>query len=148
ERDLAEEVALVHGVDALVALRHVRLALEQDEELAAAIAFLGHDLSLGKIELVRDVGDLSEPFLRELREEGHLLDQLDLSVLAQTHLATVTAFRPVGYGEEMGFVPAVFGAAAGLAGLLLVFLGVSISAFQSFAGDAPAAATARFRRAG
>lgn len=48
----------------------------------------------------------------------------------------------------MGIVPAVFGAAAGLAGLLLVFLGVSISAFQSFAGDAPAAATARFRRAG
>jgi hypothetical protein len=48
----------------------------------------------------------------------------------------------------MGVVPAVFGAAAGLAGLLLVFLGVSLSAFQSFAGDVPAAATARFRRAG
>ena len=48
----------------------------------------------------------------------------------------------------MDVVPAVFGAAAGLAGLLLVFLGVSISAFQSFGGDAPAAATARFRRAG
>jgi hypothetical protein len=45
-------------------------------------------------------------------------------------------------------VPAVFGAAAGLAGLLLVFLGVSISAFQSFAGDAPPAATASYRRAG
>jgi hypothetical protein len=45
-------------------------------------------------------------------------------------------------------VPAVFGAAAGLAGLLLVFLGVSISAFESFAGDVPAAVTARFRRAG
>jgi hypothetical protein len=44
-------------------------------------------------------------------------------------------------------VPAVFGAAAGLAGLLLVFLGVSISAFQSFAGDVPGAVTARFRRA-
>lgn len=48
----------------------------------------------------------------------------------------------------MDVVPAVFGAAAGLAGLLLVFLGVSISAFQSFAGDAPPAATARYRRAG
>jgi hypothetical protein len=45
----------------------------------------------------------------------------------------------------MGLVPAVFGAAAGLAGLLLVC--VSISAFQSFAGDAPADATAGFRRA-
>jgi uncharacterized membrane protein len=48
----------------------------------------------------------------------------------------------------MELVPAVFGAAAGLAGLLLVFLGVSISAFQSFAGDTPAAATRGFRRAG
>ena len=48
----------------------------------------------------------------------------------------------------METVPAIFGAAAGLAGLLLVFLGVSISAFQSYAGDVPAAATARYRRAG
>jgi|SRR5215212_9041433 uncharacterized membrane protein len=48
----------------------------------------------------------------------------------------------------MEVVPAVFGAAAALAGLLLVFLGVSVSAFQSYAGDAPPAATARFRRAG
>src|SRR5256885_15480345 len=47
----------------------------------------------------------------------------------------------------MEIVPAVFGAAAGLAGLLLVFLGVSISAFQSFAGDVLVAVTARFRRA-
>ena len=45
-------------------------------------------------------------------------------------------------------MPAIFGAAAGLAGLLLVFLGVSIAAFQSFAGDVPGAVTARFRRAG
>jgi hypothetical protein len=48
----------------------------------------------------------------------------------------------------MDVVPAVFGAAAGLAGLLLVFLGASITAFQSYAGDAPAGATARFRHAG
>ena len=63
-------------------------------------------------------------------------------------MATVTAFRGLGYLEEVEVVPAIFGTAAGLAGLLLVFLGVSISAFQSFAGDAPAAATAGFRRAG
>jgi hypothetical protein len=48
----------------------------------------------------------------------------------------------------MDVVPAIFGAAAGLAGLLLVFLGVSVAAFQAFAGDVPAAATVRFRRAG
>jgi hypothetical protein len=44
-------------------------------------------------------------------------------------------------------VPAIFAAAAGLAGLLLVFFGTAIATFQSFAGDAPAAATRRFRRA-
>jgi hypothetical protein len=48
----------------------------------------------------------------------------------------------------MDVVPAVFGAAAGLAGLLLVFLGASITAFQSYSADVPRAATAAFRRAG
>jgi hypothetical protein len=65
---------------------------------------------------------------------------------------TVTAFRGLGYGEpvpsDLDVVRSIFTAGAGLAGLLLVFLGVSISTFQSFAGDVPAAATARFRRAG
>jgi uncharacterized membrane protein len=63
-------------------------------------------------------------------------------------VATVTALRRLGYVEDVEVVPFVFGAAASLAGLLLVFLGVSISAFQSFAGDTPPAATTRFRRAG
>ena len=48
----------------------------------------------------------------------------------------------------MGVVPEIFGAAAGLAGLLLVFLGVSISAFRSYGGDVPPAVTAGWRRAG
>ena len=48
----------------------------------------------------------------------------------------------------MGVVPELFGAAAGLAGLLLVFLGVTISAFQSFGGDVPPSVTAGWRRAG
>jgi len=48
----------------------------------------------------------------------------------------------------VGVVPEIFGAAAGLAGLLLVFLGVSISAFQSYGGDVPPAVTAGWRRAG
>jgi hypothetical protein len=50
--------------------------------------------------------------------------------------------------SDLDVVRSIFTAAAGLAGLLLVFLGVSISSFQSFAGDAPAASTAQFRRAG
>jgi hypothetical protein len=48
----------------------------------------------------------------------------------------------------VGVVPEIFGAAAALAGLLLVFLGVSISAFQSYGGDVPPAVTAGWRRAG
>jgi hypothetical protein len=48
----------------------------------------------------------------------------------------------------VGVVPEIFGAAAGLAGLLLVFMGVTISAFQSYGGDVPPAVTAGWRRAG
>jgi hypothetical protein len=48
----------------------------------------------------------------------------------------------------VGAVSAIFGAAAGLAGLLLVFLGTAISAYQSYAADVPASVTARFRHAG
>jgi hypothetical protein len=48
----------------------------------------------------------------------------------------------------VGVVPEIFAAAAGLAGLLLVFLGVSISAFQSYGGDVPPVVTAGWRRAG
>ena len=48
----------------------------------------------------------------------------------------------------MDVVPELFGAAAGLAGLLLVFLGVTISAFQSFGGDVPPSVTAGWRHAG
>jgi hypothetical protein len=48
----------------------------------------------------------------------------------------------------VGVIPEIFGAAAGLAGLLLVFMGVTISAFQSYGGDVPPAVTAGWRRAG
>jgi thiamine transporter ThiT len=47
----------------------------------------------------------------------------------------------------MDVVPAIFGAAAGLAGLLLVFFGASLTTYQSFSADTPAAATRRFRGA-
>ncbi len=50
--------------------------------------------------------------------------------------------------SDRDVVTAVFGAASGLAGLLLVFLGILIAAYQSFAPAIPAAATARYRRAG
>jgi len=44
-------------------------------------------------------------------------------------------------------VTAVFGAATGLSGLLLVFLGITISAFQSYSAAVPPAAVAPYRRA-
>ena len=50
--------------------------------------------------------------------------------------------------SDQDVVSAVFAAAAALAGLLLVFLGASLSAFQSYAADVPHAATAAFKRAG
>ena len=45
-------------------------------------------------------------------------------------------------------ITAVFGASSGLAGLLLVFLGIVVSTFQSYSSAVPAAATAPYRRAG
>ena len=53
-------------------------------------------------------------------------------------MATLTAFRGLGYGERMDVVPAVFGAAAGLAGLLVagaagVVAGVTVAAFDDIA---------------
>jgi hypothetical protein len=50
--------------------------------------------------------------------------------------------------SDQDVVTAVFGAAAGLSGLLLVFLGIVVSAFQSYSAATPAAAVAPYRRAG
>jgi len=50
--------------------------------------------------------------------------------------------------SDQDVVTAVFGAAKGLAGLLLVFFGIVVSALQSYSAAVPAAATAPFRRAG
>lgn len=50
--------------------------------------------------------------------------------------------------SDRAVVTAVFGAASGLAGLLLVFLGIVVSTFQSYSSAVPAAATAPYRRAG
>jgi hypothetical protein len=49
--------------------------------------------------------------------------------------------------SDRDVVTAVFGAATGLSGLLLVFLGITISAFQSYSAAVPAAAVAPYRRA-
>jgi hypothetical protein len=50
--------------------------------------------------------------------------------------------------SDRDVVTAVFGASSGLAGLLLVFLGIVVSAFQSYSAATPAAAVAPYRRAG
>ncbi len=50
--------------------------------------------------------------------------------------------------QDRALVTSVFAASAALAGLLLVFLGIVISSYQSFPGTTPAAVTARFRSAG
>jgi hypothetical protein len=50
--------------------------------------------------------------------------------------------------SDRDVITAVFGASSGLAGLLLVFLGIVVSTFQSYSAAVPAAATAPYRRAG
>ena len=49
--------------------------------------------------------------------------------------------------SDRDVVTAVFGAATALSGLLLVFLGITISAFQSYSAAVPPAAVAPYRRA-
>jgi cell division protein FtsW (lipid II flippase) len=49
--------------------------------------------------------------------------------------------------SDRDVVTAVFGAATALSGLLLVFLGITVSAFQSYSAAVPAAAVAPYRRA-
>ena len=49
--------------------------------------------------------------------------------------------------SDRAVVTAVFGAATGLAGLLLVFLGIAVSTFQSYSASVPAAAVAPYQRA-
>ena len=64
QRDLAEEVARAEGVDLLAALGDVGRALEDDEELAPAIALAHQLLAVGEVDLVGGGGDLLELVLR------------------------------------------------------------------------------------
>jgi hypothetical protein len=50
--------------------------------------------------------------------------------------------------EHKDVVLALLGASAGLAGLVLVFLGLVVAAYGGLAGDTPKAVKMRFRRAG
>jgi hypothetical protein len=50
--------------------------------------------------------------------------------------------------ESKDVVLGALGAAAGLAGLVLVFLGIIIAAYQSYAGNAPASVVRPYRIAG
>jgi hypothetical protein len=50
--------------------------------------------------------------------------------------------------EPKDVVIAILGASAGLGGFLLVFLGLIIASYQSYAGDAPEAVVRPFRTAG
>jgi hypothetical protein len=50
--------------------------------------------------------------------------------------------------ESKDVVIAILGASAGLGGFVLVFLGLIIASYQSYAGDAPEAVVRPFRTAG
>src|SRR5262249_45250525 len=96
ERDLAEEIASTESADPLAVLRHVGAAVEDDDELAPALAFPPEGLALRHVDLVRDRRDLVQPTLGELAEERNVPDQVDLRVLGEPHGATLTAFRGLG----------------------------------------------------
>src|SRR6185437_7437992 len=80
QRDLTEEVARAERVDLLAALGDVGRPLEDDEELAPAIAFAHELLAFGEVDLIGGRGDLFELVLRARLEERHLLDQINFLV--------------------------------------------------------------------
>src|SRR5207245_2669978 len=70
-------------------LPHLGCAFEDHDELVPARALLREHLSLTKVDLVRDPGDLFQALARQPREQRHLADQLDLAVAAEAHGATL-----------------------------------------------------------
>src|SRR5437868_8847274 len=85
ERDLPEELACPPGRELLALPADLGLALEQHEELAAALPLAGQHLPLPEVDLVGDRGHLPELLLGEPGEERHLRDRFDLRVLAKPH---------------------------------------------------------------
>ena len=60
----------MEGVDRLPILGHVRLALEQHEELVTWLAHTGQLLALGEVDLVGELRDLLELAARASANNG------------------------------------------------------------------------------
>src|SRR4029450_11953446 len=83
QRDLPEELAGPPGRELPAVSAHLRLALEENEEFATAVALTRQNLSLGQVDLVRDGRDPRQLGLRKACEQRHLPDELDLLVPAE-----------------------------------------------------------------
>src|SRR5262249_30975961 len=90
ERDLAEEIAVLHRVDPRAVLGHLGFTPDQDEELPAPVSLGRHLLACREIQLVGDMRDVLQALLVELREERDLLEELHLGVLVELHRANLS----------------------------------------------------------
>src|SRR4051794_13058918 len=81
ERDLAEEVDRPGHRQLPAVAAELDLAVDDDEELVADLAFTGEHTAYGDLELVGEACDLDELLAGEVREERRLLERFDLHVL-------------------------------------------------------------------
>ena len=66
-------------VDLAALAAHLGLAVEQDEELAAGVAFADQLLARGQVDLVGDLRDLLHPALGAAGEQRHAVEDVDLA---------------------------------------------------------------------
>ena len=69
----------------------VDLALDDDEELAAALTLLDQHLAVTEVELVCDLRDALQVLLRAVLEQRRALDQIELGIRPECHRADSTA---------------------------------------------------------
>src|SRR6266536_1289932 len=88
QRDLAEEVTPLERPHFAALALHLRLPVDEDEELPAERSF-ADELSPGaEVDLIGELRDLREFLLRAAREQWDALDRLNLRVPRERHAAS------------------------------------------------------------
>ena len=82
ERDLAEVVAGAERVDDVAVLAHVGDPVDEHDELPAVRALGREGTARGEVDLVRERRHLCQLPLRQLLEQGHLLEKCSLRIHA------------------------------------------------------------------
>src|SRR6266540_3676242 len=97
QRDLAEEVATPERPHFAALALHLRLPVDEDEELPAERSFADELPPGAEVDLIGELRDLREFLLRAAREQWDALDRLNLRVTRERHDAS---HQSVGYSRR------------------------------------------------